>query len=105
MLRAQGIEILKVSRWCFLKRPANAAKFLHQWCRRAMVGRIEPMKEMARSLRSHEELLLNWFKAQKMYSFGVVEGLNNKIKTTTKKAYGFRTDAVLKVQLYHTLGD
>ncbi|MFH1616736.1 MAG: transposase [Planctomycetota bacterium] len=85
--------------------PTNAAKFLDQWCRRAMYSRIEPMKEMARSLRSHQELLLNWFKAKKLYSSGIVEGLNNKIKTTTKKSYGFRTYTVLEVQLYHTLGE
>jgi transposase len=60
---------------------------------------------MAKSLRSHEQLLLNWFKAKKLYSSGVVEGLNNKIKTTTKKSYGFRTYNVLQVQLYHTLGE
>lgn len=145
VLKEQGIEILKGSRWCFLKRPsnltasqceklkdlltmnlrsikaylmkedfqrfwnytypANAAKFLDQWCKRTMVSRIEPMKEMARSLRSHQALLLNWFKAKKLYSSGVVEGLNNKIKTITKKSYGFRTYNVLEVQLYHTLGE
>jgi transposase len=85
--------------------PANAAKFLEQWCKRAMHSRIEPMQDMARSLRSHQKLLLNWFKAKKLYSSGVVEALNNKIKTTTKKSYGFRTYHVLEVQLYHTLGE
>ena len=33
-----------------------------------------------------------------------VEGLNNKAKLTTKKAYGFRTYRCLEIALYHTLG-
>jgi transposase len=90
--------------WSYIY-PGNAAKFLDQWCRRAMLSRIEPMKEMARSLRSHKALLLNWFKAKKLYSSEVVEGLNNKIKTTTQKSCGFRPYAVLQVHLYQTLGD
>ena len=35
---------------------------------------------------------------------GAVEGLNNKAKLTTKKAYGFRTYRCLEIALYHTLG-
>jgi len=82
-----------------------AGKFLDAWCTRTMRSRIEPMKKMAKSLRKHRELILNWFKAQKQFSSGVVEGLNNKIKTTTKKSYGFRSVEVLKIALYHTIAD
>jgi transposase len=45
-----------------------------------MRSRIEPMKKIARTLRTHRELLLNYFKARKEFSSGVVEGLNNKAK-------------------------
>jgi transposase len=41
-----------------------------------MRSRIEPMKKIARSLRRHRELILNYFCAQKLLSSGVVEGLN-----------------------------
>jgi len=84
--------------------PTWAGKFLDAWCTRTMRSKIEPMKKIARSLREHRELILNWFKAQKQFSSGAVEGLNNKIKTTTKKSYGFRSVEVLKIALYHTLG-
>ncbi|MSU34043.1 MAG: ISL3 family transposase, partial [Pedosphaera sp.] len=33
-----------------------------------------------------------------------VEGLNNKIRVTTRRAYGFRTFRALEVALYHSLG-
>jgi transposase len=57
-----------------------AGKFLDEWCRQVMRSRIEPMKKIARSLREHRELILNYFRAQKLLSSGVVEGLNNKAK-------------------------
>jgi len=54
-----------------------AGAFLDCWCSLAMRSRIEPMKGGARMLRTHEELLLNWFKAKGEIS-GAVEGPNNK---------------------------
>jgi transposase len=69
-----------------------------------MRSRIEPMKKIARSLRQHRQLILNYFRAQKMISSGVVEGLNNKAKITLRKSYGFRTYRVLELSLYHSLG-
>lgn len=81
-----------------------AGRFLDQWCARTMRSRIEPMKEVARSLRNHRELLLNWFRAKKEFSSGIVEGLNNKAKLTTRKAYGYRSFETLEVSLYHGLG-
>ena len=69
-----------------------------------MRSKIEPMKKVARRLRGHERLILNWFKARGTISAGVVEGLNNKLKLTTRKAYGFRTFDAVKTALYHNLG-
>jgi transposase len=81
-----------------------ARRFLHEWCTRTMRSKIEPMKKVARMLRGHEELILNWFKARGTISAGVVEGLNNKVKLTTRKAYGFRTFHAVETALYHNLG-
>jgi len=84
--------------------PAWAGKFLDEWCRQTMRSRIEPMKKIARSLRQHRDLILNYFRAQKLISSGVVEGLNNKAKVTMRRSYGFRTYRVLELALYHSLG-
>jgi transposase len=62
------------------------------------------LKKIARSLRQHRPLILNYFRAQKTLSSGVVEGLNNKAKITMRKSYGFRTFRVLELALYHSLG-
>lgn len=84
--------------------PSWAGKFLDRWCTRALRSRIEPMKKVARMLRKHRELLLNWFRAKGEISAGAVEGLNLKVKLTTRKAFGFRTYRAIEIALYHTLG-
>jgi transposase len=84
--------------------PTWAGKFLDQWCTDVMRSRIEPMKKFAKTMRTHRELLLNYFRAKKAYSSGVVEGMNNKAKVTMRKAYGFRTFRITEISLYHALG-
>jgi transposase len=144
-MQRDGYEpILKRSRWCFLKRPANltdkqtvklsellkynlrtvraylmredfqrlweyksaawAGKFLDEWTSRVMRSKLEPMKKIARTIRVHRPLILNWFRARGAVSSGAVEGLNNKVKLVTRKSYGFRTSEVAKLALLHNLG-
>jgi len=83
---------------------AWAAKFLDAWCQRAMRSRIEPVKKFAGTVRAHRELLLDYFRAQKQFSSGVIEGLNNKAKVTLRKSYGYRTFRIAELALYHVPG-
>ncbi|WP_419591844.1 transposase, partial [Thiolapillus sp.] len=80
-------------------------KFLDRWCTRVMRSQIEPMKKVAKTIRAHKLLILNWFKAKKAFSSGIVEGLNNKAKVTTRNSYGFRTYRGAEIALYHALGN
>ncbi len=84
--------------------PAWAEKFLDKWCTRVMRSRLEPMKKVVGTIRSHKALILNWFKAKKVISNGIVEGFNNKAKVTARKSYGFRTFRCHEIALYHALG-
>jgi transposase len=84
--------------------PAWAGKFLDRWCQEVMRSRIEPLKKFARTVRNHRELLLNYFRARKEFSSGIIEGFNNKAKVTMRKAYGFRTFKIAELALYHVLG-
>ena len=85
--------------------PYWARWFLRQWCTRVMRSRLKPMKKFVGTLRNHEELLMNYFKAKKQYNSGIVEGLNLKVNLAMRRAYGFKSFEVLKVALYHQLGD
>jgi transposase len=84
--------------------PAWAAKVLDAWCRRAMRSRIDPVKMVARTVRAHRELLLNYFRAKKQFYSGVIEGLSIKAKVTPKRAHGYRTFRIAELSLYHLLG-
>ena len=84
--------------------PYWACRFLDQWCTRTMRSKIEPMKKVAKMLRSHRALLRNWFRAKGQLSSGVVEGFNTKAKLTSRKSFGFRTYHSAEIALYHALG-
>ena len=84
--------------------PTWAGKFLDEWCSQTMRSQIEPLKKVVKMLRAHRPLILNYFKAKKQFSSGVVEGLNNKVKVTMRKSYGFRTFRITEMALYHSLG-
>jgi transposase len=81
-----------------------AQAFLDYWCFRALRSRLEPMQKVARMLRAHEELMLNWFRAKGEISAGAVEGLNNKIRVVTRRSYGLREYKTMEIALYHNLG-
>jgi transposase len=59
---------------------------------------------VARTLKVHRHLLLNYFEAKKEFSNSIVEGLTNKLKLTIKRSYGIRTDLARKIALFHALG-
>jgi transposase len=90
--------------WTY-KHPAWAGRFFDRWCAAVMRSRLEPMKRVARSLRDHRTLLLNWFRAKGEISAATAEGKNHRAKVRTRMAYGYRTFEVMQVALYHELGD
>lgn len=85
--------------------PTEANRFLRRWCRQAGRSRLAPALKVARMLRRHRPLLLNWFRSGKAHSSGAVEGLNCKAKLALRKAYGFKSYKAYELALYHTLGD
>ena len=88
-----------------LRLPSLGRQFLDAWCRRTMRSRLKPMKKVAKMLRAHRRAPAQLVPGQGQVALGAVEGFNNKAKVTTRKAYGFRSFELLKIALYHTLGD
>jgi transposase len=68
--------------------PACARRFFEAWHQWAVKSQLQPLIAFARTIKRHLPRILNYFK------FGITnataEGLNNKIQTIKKKAYGFR---------------
>ena len=102
---ARAWELKEASRhlWKY-KSPLRAGGFLDAWCECALRSRLEPTQKVARLLRNQEEQLVNWFRAKGQLSSGSVEGLNNKTRVATRRAYGFRTFNATEIALYQTLG-
>jgi transposase len=89
---------------CSRPRPQNDADFsCRLQCAQVMRSRIEPMKKVAKTLKAHRLLILNWFKARGLVALGAVEGMNNRLKVITRRSYGFRTFRATEVALYHSL--
>ena len=83
--RAHLLRELFQQFWDYVS-PTCAEKFLDTWCISAMPSKLEPMKKVAKSLRRHRHLILNWFRAKGTISSGVVEGLNGVVETDYQKS-------------------
>ena len=82
-----------------------ARNYLKAWTTKAMRSRLEPMKKIARMLRAHQELLLNYFRAKRLYTNSIVEGMNHKARVSLARSYGHRSFKILQLVLYHNLGE
>ena len=77
----------------------DAEAFLKTWCTDALIQGTQPLRKVAKALLRRSDGLLNYFKHR--ISNGKAEGINNKIKTLKRQAYGFRDTEYFKLRLYH----
>ena len=81
------------------KNTKEAARFLGTWIIDAIETDIIPLQRIARTLIKYSKGILNYFKHR--ISNAITEGINNKIKTLKRQAYGFRDMDYFKLRLYH----
>ena len=77
----------------------EAKDFLLKWCLDAILTGIKQLKRVVKMLARHQEGIFNYFRHR--ITSGKAEGINNKIKTMFKQAYGFRDMEYLKLRLYN----
>ncbi len=84
----------------FWEQPSKAAaqRFLDSWYDRAMSTGIKQLMTMARTLAARAFGLLAYF--DHPISTGPLEGINNKIKTLQRQAYGFRDKEFFKLSIF-----
>jgi len=75
-----------------------ATLFLDDWCRRAEASTLSVLKKMASTFQMHRQGLLNYHRCP--ISTGPLEGLNNKIKTLQRQAYGYRDQEFFQLRIY-----
>jgi transposase len=78
------------------------AALLHQWCINVMRSKVEPMKEVARMIRSHFEGIIAW--AQTRQTNGFLEALNGLFQAAKRKARGYTRFATMRTVIFLIAG-
>ncbi|MEK7414106.1 MAG: ISL3 family transposase, partial [Planctomycetota bacterium] len=100
---ARAWRIKEAFRWFWwLPNRAQASAYLQEWYGWAVRSRLEPVKKVARMFKRHWERILNYFDHH--LTNGPMEGLNNKIQSLIKKAYGYRNKQRFKTDVLFHLG-
>lgn len=76
----------------------QARSFLLNWCFDALTSGIKQLNAVGSTLLSSMQGLLGYYPHK--ITNGPLEGLNNKIKTMKRQAYGFRDMEYFKLRLY-----
>jgi len=76
---------------------AIARSFAENWLKSARALKIAAHTVFCSTLESHLENVLTWYDVP--ISTGPLEGLNNKIKTLKRQAYGFRDEEYFKLKI------
>lgn len=77
---------------------ASATRLLEEWCEEAEASGVRELTRMARTVASHREGILAYFDHGRITS-GPLEGINNKIKTMKRMAYGYRDQEFFKLKI------
>ena len=75
----------------------EAAFVLGDWIEQARQSGLKPIASIADTLSRHRSGILAWYDYR--ISNGKLEGINNKIKTMKRQAYGFRDMTFFKLKL------
>ena len=81
----------------------EARSFWKKWYNWASHSRLEPVKKVARMIRNYLYGILSYFKHH--ITNAIAEGLNSKIETVQKRAYGYRNKEHLKTAIYFHCGN
>ncbi len=81
----------------------SAAKFLKQWCTRALKSRIEPIRQFVFTVRRNLEYILNFVTTR--VTNAVAEGINRILRMVKNRASGFRSLDAFRDMIYLTIGD
>lgn len=99
--RAYQIK-LALARFWEIRDPKEAIAYLKRWYNWATHSRLESVIRAARTIKRYWRGIINYLEAR--VTNGTVEGLNSKIKTAMKRAYGFKHVGYLRTIVYLVAG-
>ncbi|MCD8501182.1 MAG: transposase [Bacillaceae bacterium] len=80
--------------------PVFAGWYFDEWYTWAIRSRLEPMINVARSLKAHENGILRWFTTR--MTNGLLEGINSLVQASKRKARGYRSVDNFIAMIYAT---
>jgi transposase len=75
---------------------------LKKWYYWATHSQLEPIKEVAKTIKAHWDGILSWFDSR--ISNGILEGLNSIIQAAKAKSRGFKNFQYFRVMVYLLTG-
>ena len=75
----------------------QAAEVLDKWIQQAYEAKIPKLTTLANTLKAHKWGILAWYDYH--ISTGKLEGINNKIKTMKRQAYGYRDQKFFELKI------
>lgn len=77
----------------------EAETALRDWCAKAMRIQSKPLQSMVKTIQSHWDGILGFWKYDGLTSAGM-EGFNNKVRTMIRMAYGYRDEEYMALKIY-----
>lgn len=78
------------------------SEMLAQWCTNVMRSKVEPMKDVARMIRSHFDGIVAW--SQTRQTNGFIEAINGLFQAAKRKARGFTRFETMRTVLFLIAG-
>ncbi len=84
------------------QRPSWAGRFFHQWIKLCQQSKVPEMLKVAQTILVHIKGIMAYFTYRVTNS--VMEGNNSKLRTITKRSYGFKTLRYLRLMIFLVFG-
>ena len=80
----------------------KAESYLKRWYFWATHSRLQPIIDVAKTIRRHQQGILRWFTSH--INNGILEGINSLVQAAKAKARGYRSDRNLATIIYLIAG-
>jgi transposase len=100
-LRAYNIKE-SLGKFWECKSREEAEQYLKKWYFRATHSKLEPVIEVAKTIKSHWNGILNYFNSR--ITNGILEGMNSSVQLIKRYARGYRNPRYFINMIYLKLG-
>jgi len=99
---ARAYQIRLVFQELYNQPAAKAESYLKRWYFWATHSRLQPIIDVAKTIRRHQQGILRWFTSG--INNGILEGINSLVQAAKAKARGYRSDRNLATVIYLIAG-